>query len=183
MIAFLMAVMLSGYVKPVPNWEVGFFIDPVAYGLSVQKNFQTGVGMRAFGAFHVGVVQEEENGTIREKPYSWAKWGVRILKYFPTYTYVIPYMALGLEGNSRYRYVSDIGGGTTQEVRLVGGIYAVGLHVFIPVAASRTSYQGLAMDLEVNAYYHIYRYVVNIPENQEVNYGSIGLGWGIYYTW
>ncbi len=183
MVNLMLAMFLTGYLRPVPNWEVGFFIDPIAYGLSIQKNFKPGVGLRAFGAFHVGRTQEIENGTLVDKPYSWAKWGFRVIKYFPTYTSITPYMAFGIEGNSKYQYIASHGGGNTQEVRLAGGIYAVGLQAFIPLSASRVSYQGIAMDIEVNAYYHVYRYIFNIPENEEVNYGSIGLGWGIYYTW
>ncbi len=183
MVNILLSIALMSYLKPVPNWEVGFFIDPIAYGLSIQKNFNSAVGFRVFGAFHIGRTQEYEDGNVVDKPYSWARWGIRVMKYFPTYTALTPYMAFGIEGNSSTKYGYTGRGYSTSEVRLAGAIYAVGLQFFLPISASRVSYQGIAMDLEVNAYYHIYRYLLNVSRDEELTFGGLGLGWGIHYTW
>ena len=92
-------------------------------------------------------------------------------------------MGFGIEGRSDIRYRADYRGGSTQEIRLAGGIYAVGLQLFIPLNVSKVSNQGIAMDLEVNAYYHLYKYMLNVYEDEPVTFGGLGLGWGVYYTW
>ena len=176
--------LVVGYIKPVPNWQVGFFVDPIAYGLTVHYNSERGNGMRGFFAFRVGeksyYLPDSNDYVIR--PYHWIRWGLRLYKYFVMSSYVIPYMSVGLEGRSKSEYYQD--GFTLRhtEQALSGGVYSIGVTIYLPF--SRRGSQGIAMDFEVNSYYLFFRKTVGTVEDEdERNYGGIGAGWGIYYTW